>query len=92
MLQAQAYTVYTIRMFSFLVQLSRSVLVLNSGCATSHIEKKVKVLKILTGICTKVPLLSVGCENNGTTGTDPFLMNIGPCIGVTAESFWSETK
>lgn len=48
--------------------------------------------EILTGICTKVPLLSVGCENNGTTGTDPFLMNMGPCIGVTAESFWSAQK
>lgn len=89
MLQAQAYTVYTIRMFmNFLVQFYCWILA--APQATS--KKKVKVLKILTGICTKVPLLSVGCENNGTTGTDPFLMNIGPCIGVTAESFWSETK
>lgn len=50
-------------------------------------EKRKK--KILTGICTNVPLFSVGCENNGITGIDPFLMKIGPCIGVTAESFWS---
>lgn len=68
----------------------RSVLLLHSGSATLKI--KVKVLEILTGICTKVPLLSAGCENNGTTGTDPFLMKIGPCIGVTAESFWSGKK
>lgn len=56
------------------------------------ISKMKSESEILTGICTKVPLLSVGCENNGTTGTDPFLMNMGPCIGVTAESFWSVQK
>lgn len=31
----------------------------------------------------KLPLFSVGYENNGTTGTEPFLMKIGPWIGVT---------
>lgn len=31
----------------------------------------------------KVPLFSVGQENKGTTGTDPFLTNIGPWMGVT---------
>lgn len=45
--------------------------------------KQLRISAILTGICTNVPLLSVGYENNGTTGTVPFLRNIGPCIGVT---------
>lgn len=33
---------------------------------------------LLTGILINVPLFIVGYDNKGTTGTEPFLMKIGP--------------
>jgi hypothetical protein len=42
----------------------------------------------------KVPVvaLTVGYEYNGTTGTELFLINIGPCIGVTGIKRFCESE
>lgn len=42
----------------------------------------------------KVPVvaLTVGYEYSGTTGTELFLINIGPCIGVTGINRFCESE
>lgn len=45
---------------------------------------------LLTGILINVPLFIVGYDNKGTTGTEPFLIKIGPWIGVIDGFFGSE--
>lgn len=50
--------------------------------------RRSKIFKyIRTGIWTKEPLFTVGYEKRGTTGTEPFLIKIGPWIGVTVGIF-----
>jgi hypothetical protein len=51
-------------------------------------------LVVLTGICMKVPVvaLTVGYEYSGTTGTELFFINIGPCIGVTGIKRFCESE